>query len=86
MNVAIAAMIAGRLRRRRRDHAVTRIHDTPQVSIDWPHTRLGELPLSQPQLEKPIRIRNSELLCGKLLGTRLVAYQVPHARKYKYMS
>ena len=27
MNVAIAAMIAGRLRRRRRDHAVTRIHD-----------------------------------------------------------
>ena len=28
----------------------------------------------------PIRDRNSELLCGKLLGTRLVAYQVPHAR------
>ena len=27
MNVAIAAMIAGRLRSRRRDHAVTRIHD-----------------------------------------------------------
>ena len=28
MNVAIAAMIAGRLRSRRRDHAVTRIHDS----------------------------------------------------------
>ena len=28
MNVAIAAMIAGCLRHRRRDHAVTRIHDT----------------------------------------------------------
>ena len=27
MNVAIAAMIAGCLRHRRRDHVVTRIHD-----------------------------------------------------------
>ena len=32
MNVAIAAMIAGRLRRRRRDHAVTRIHDSSLIS------------------------------------------------------
>eukprot|EP01048_Picozoa_sp_COSAG05_P001145 COSAG05_NODE_37_length_27688_cov_18.080394_17_plen_49_part_00 len=39
----------------------------------------GELALCQSQLEKPIRIRNSELLCVKLLGTRLVAYQVPRA-------
>ena len=30
-------------------------------------------------LEKPIRFRNSELLRGRLLGKRLVAYQVPHA-------
>ena len=32
------------------------------------NTRLGELALCQSQLEKPIRIRNSELLRGKLLG------------------
>ena len=31
MNVAIAAMIAGCLRHRRRDHAVTWIHDT----LEW---------------------------------------------------
>ena len=35
MNVAIAAMIAGRLRSRRRDHAVTRIHDTPLRDLFW---------------------------------------------------
>ena len=34
MNVAIAAMIAGRLRRRRRDHAVTRIHDNVTQVLD----------------------------------------------------
>ena len=44
------------------------------------NTRLGELALCQSQLEKPISTRNSEPLCGKLLGMRLVAYQVPHAR------
>ena len=33
MNVAIAAMIAGCLRHRRRDHAVTRIHDTVFVFV-----------------------------------------------------
>ena len=34
MNVAIAAMIAGCLRHRRRDHAVTRIHDTTITDTD----------------------------------------------------
>jgi hypothetical protein len=35
MNVAIAAMIAGCLRHRRRDHAVARIHDTPLRDLCW---------------------------------------------------
>ena len=34
MNVAIAAMIAGCLRHRRRDHAITRIHDR-LLCDDW---------------------------------------------------
>ena len=37
MSVAIAAVIAGRLRHRRRDHAVTRIHDKYVMTdyVDW---------------------------------------------------
>ena len=38
MNVAIAAMIAGCLRHRRRDHAVARIHD---INVEAVRSYLG---------------------------------------------
>ena len=53
MNVAIAAMIAGCLRHRRRDHAVTRIHD------NMVHGTKGERENSDGKVTRP-QIDDSE--------------------------
>ena len=55
MNVAIAAMIAGRLRRRRRDHAVTMIHDTIVLLLEDPTFVYVYYNYTRWAYERPIR-------------------------------
>ena len=57
MNVAIAAMIAGCLRHRRRDHAVTRIHDTTAGAEG--SGVAGACPAEAGQLSSDVRLEGS---------------------------
>ena len=80
MNVAIAAMIAGRLRSRRRDHAVTRIHDNHTI-VHTPYypTKLQETQETQSPIGGGIHLTCIALEGAEGIGGAMALEVVPAA-------